>query len=171
MKSSILDAGRLGGLQSGQAGSIDHAILNAVRDRSGTVQLVVFRGRNDAGTATWGFDPGLDPGLDVDLGYWLVRTQLPTYRALTKLGINLLTHIELGPREVVAFKEGTRRLLEEVVAVREAGEAAPDADRDVWILSNLTTFFEDALEPMMNEILPNRLARAEARARRQQTLT
>jgi hypothetical protein len=142
----------------------------AVEDAGGDVRLVIFRGQNDAGDASWGFDPGLDPSLDHELGYWLVKTQLPTYRALAKQGVIMLTHIELDAREVEAFRSGTARLLEEVVAERESGEAGPDADRDVWILSTLTTFFEAAFDQMVERVLPNALARVEARARRMQTM-
>lgn len=168
---SRLDEMRLEALRTGEAGSIDHAILNAVQERHGDVRLVVFRGMNDLGTARWAFAPGLDPAHDAELGYWLVRTQLPTYRALTKLGVMMLAHIELGPREVAAFRDGTRRLLDEVVADREAGQGGADADRDVWILSNLTTFYEKRFGEMMGQVLPAALARIEARMRRVPTMT
>ncbi len=168
---SRLGTQRLHDLRAGHPGGLDHAILNAVESRHGDVRLVIFRGRDDSGEYSWGFDPQLDSQHDEELGYHLVRTQLPTYRALVKQGVALLAHIELGTREVEAFERGTRRLLEEVIAERETGRGGPDVDRDVWILGNLTSFFEGEVEEVVEDVLPRALARLDARSRRMQTLT
>jgi hypothetical protein len=134
------------------------------RAKDAKAQLMIFRGRDDLGDASWGFDDDLGENAAMELGRLLVESQLYAYRRLASVGVLCIVHTDLGFREVNALREGTRVLLEEME------RAAADAtDPTTLALSQLDTwalkyFFSVTMARLVAETLPNLMPMIEQRA-------
>jgi len=153
----------------GQTGiPLDQEVLDAARRRSGEDQIVVVRGKGQGG-GSWAFDEGLSELEAEELGYQLVRDQLPTYRRLVAAGVFALMHVDWGVAECRAYTEASKRLLGELeessipeFSAQNAEHAAVDrADR--WILKHLTFFFGEPLEAVFERVLSTQLPKLESR--------
>jgi hypothetical protein len=136
------------------------------RAKEAKAQLMIFRGRNDLGDASYGFDDRLDERSTLELGRLLVESQLHSYRKLAAAGVLCIVHTDLGFREVSALREGSRLLLEEVGATLDS-EAKGDqalARVDEWALRNFSYFFSVSMARLLAETLPNLMPIIEQRA-------
>jgi hypothetical protein len=156
---------RLNGLRAVMEPSpLDLEIIARAKDAK--AQLMIFRGQDDLGNASWGFDDSLDENATMELGRLLVESQLYAYRRLASVGVLCIVHTDLGFREVNALREGTRVLLEEI----ENAEATDDptaqalAQLDTWALKNFSYFFSVTMARLVSETLPNLMPMIEQRA-------
>jgi hypothetical protein len=147
---------------------LDRALLAAVRAVNDPHQLVVFRARSDDGAGSWSFDPTLTRVEADELGYRLAIGQLPTYRRMVAAGVFAVVHVEFGQQEIDALTAGSRRALDELEAGSipeemraEEGVAVLRVDR--WILHDLTMFFTESFDQVLQTVLPLQLPRLEER--------
>ncbi len=165
----VIDRQRLFALRHDPAESaIDQALLREVRAREGRARVLLYRGRNDDGSATWGFDDELTDAEARELGYFLIKSQVPSYRHLIARGVLVLMHVDLGFREVDALRQGTAAVLAELERRSNPNHnlesaAAAVIRADIWILKHLTFFFSLGLAKAVEETLPGVLPMLEQR--------
>ena len=148
--------------EAASASALDRQILDAVRTRNGRVKVLCIRGCNDDDSGHWRFDADLSDAETEDLGYLLVRSQVPTYRRLLACGVFALIHAEWGPREAIAFRHGSERLRDELrlgqsSRAKLALDVDPVATIDRWMLQHLTFFLTLAASKVLSEFLPEKL--------------
>ncbi|WP_157596185.1 hypothetical protein [Plesiocystis pacifica] len=143
-----------------EANSVNATILDNAR--SARVQFTIFRGRDEAGLGSWGFDPDIDDASARELAYYLLRGQMQVYRGLVAAGLLLHLHVEWPTRELRAYQAALQRRRRELrEAVRAAGgpsHVEPIDLVDLWILRHMTLFFgvglDTLLDPFLAESLP-----------------
>ncbi len=146
-----------------EPGSIDTLVLERARASRARVKLGIFRGRNDAGTGSWGFADDVDDRTGRELGRLLMQAQLPVYRELHDMGWLLFAHVEWGARETEFLRQGARALAQSMMADR-----ARRTD-DIWLLRHLCFFFTTRYSRMLSGVLPEKLAMLEKLPRRRAT--
>lgn len=154
--------------QAPEVSDLDREILAKVRALPRADRVAVFRGKpRDAG-GSWGFADDLSEDERTELGYLLVRAELPTYRRLVAAGVFAIVHVEWGADEAPAYQQGTTRLLKELEA-KSIGEVEGDPEdvavstADRFILRHLNHFFDDGYDQVVRSMLLAHLATFEAR--------
>lgn len=152
--------------------SIDQSVLDEIRSRDGELCAFIFRGSSDDGVGSWGYDEELTGAEATELGYLLVRSELPTYRRMLAAGAFLHIHVEWGFVELESYQDGSRRLLEELEEEAESatGERAAILAIDTWMLQHLTFFFSLPLDHVLKIVLPQQLPLLERRVPRVKAL-
>lgn len=145
---------------------IETGLVDRVRTSSSPYPIVIFRGRNDDGTATWGFDEGLGPEDALALARMLVISHLPTHRCLLTHGSYVMVHTDFGSREADLLRRASKELLEER---REVVPSDADLraiyDADLWILRHLNFYFSLGFERVVEGVLPDKIPLIETRSR------
>jgi hypothetical protein len=95
-------------------GEIDKQIIWEIEQRKGRVRALMLRCRNDDGAVTWGFDESLREDEALELGYLLIKSQVPTYRSFVENGVQGHFVVELGDREARALNIGKMQLVAEL---------------------------------------------------------
>jgi len=134
-----LDADRLERMRSGDFVSmIDMEILQAVATRGGEVAVVVFDAADAAGNPLWTFDPKLDDELRIELGRWLLKSQVALYRELIRMKSSGLVGVGFGKLELAGFQRGTVRVATDLASELESAEPARAAqiEIDLWLLEH-----------------------------------
>jgi hypothetical protein len=149
------------------AGGIDEEIVEEVRRRGGAIPIAIFRGRGDTGEGSWGFSEDLTDSEVEELGYRLVVSQQATYRRLLENGVFLIVHVECGRRETPALKAGTSRRLselqQELADSTQTRRLDPVRRLDIWMLQNLTFFFNLELDAVLGDVLADKIPLLEQR--------
>lgn len=147
----------------------DQAILAAARAHHGKGQLLIFRAKTAAGEPAWDLSDELEPAELSELGLLLVRSQVPTLRALAKQGALVMVHVALSPRAAGALKRGTKEVLRELrmrsLSDGTMGDARDDAVRklDTWLLQHLSFYFGLSFERAMSGTIPDMVPLLEQR--------
>lgn len=154
--------------ESTEPGPIDMAICDQAWERAPGLHLTIFRGRDDGGEGSWAFAEGMDPETRGELTYLMLIHQMHVYRELIRAGLCLHLHVEWGEEEIWAFRAAARRRVEELERVLAEGpeSAKLPAQVDIWILRNLTFFFQLDLDTITKRLLPDKLALLERRMSR-----
>lgn len=158
---------RLEALRALRDGSeLDDSIQRAVATAARPVEMLILRGESDDGSGSWRFDEALDTQDCEELGYHLLRAQMPMYRELASQGVHLCVKVEWGPREMGGLDEGRRRLLREIEQAADAPSLS-SAERarhevDAWILRTFSYWLLSSLEDS-RAFLARSLERAAAR--------
>jgi hypothetical protein len=157
-----IDAHRLERMRTGDFVSrIDMEILHAVGTRGSGVAIVLF----DAATSTpddgWGFDPQLDDEQRLDLGLYLLRSQVSLYRELVRLGASGMVGVGFGSRELAAFQRGTVRIVTDLANELESATPARAAqiEVDLWLIEHAATWTGLPLDTYVDTKLPEEIAR------------
>jgi hypothetical protein len=121
-------------------GEIDREIIREVERYQGRVAALMLRCRDEAGQVSWGFDDELDDDECLELGYLLIRSQVPTYRRFVESGVQGHFVVELGPRETRALNTGK---MQRVAELGERLQRLPHDDPQgmvlmfqAWLLQN-----------------------------------
>jgi hypothetical protein len=153
--------------EQSSAGIIDQEIVEEVRRRRTEMPIAVFRGLADSGEIAWAFAEDLSDAEVDELAYRLVVSQQPTYRSLLEAGVFVIVHVECGRRETPSFRAGTaRRLAElrgELADMTQTRRLDPVRRLDIWMLQNLTFFFNLELESVLRDVLPDKIPLLEQR--------
>lgn len=157
----LVGKARLEELRAGAASSVDQEIVDHAR-AGDEEQLFVFRGRNDDGSGSWGFDGSLDDEEKAEVGLLLVKSQLSTYRQMVAAGVFALIHADWPKDAVAAYEDGTADLLAELEqsSIREVAAVRSQTARDMidrWILSQMTFFYTLPFEQVVREVLRQQL--------------
>jgi hypothetical protein len=161
-----IDAQRLERMRTGDFVSrVDMEILNAVGKRDGGVAIVVFDAVGAAPDAGWGFDPQLDDEQRMDLGLYLLRSQVSLYRELVRLGATGLVGVGFGSRELAAFQRGTARIVTELSEELEdaAPERAAHIEVDLWLIEHAATWTGLPLDSWLQSKLSDELRRRDGK--------
>ncbi|GAC1356580.1 MAG: hypothetical protein NVS3B10_08320 [Polyangiales bacterium] len=150
-----------------EPGPIDLEIRRQVQARAKKLQILVMRGRDDAGEGSWTLGPDLDDDEAEETFALLHRSQLPTYRRFLAAGVFMFVHAEFGARETHFFRRSADRVLAELQTKADStrfdeGERAV-ARLDAWSLRHLTFFFSLGIDKALGEVIPDNLAAFEAR--------
>jgi hypothetical protein len=138
-----LDYERLEGMRKGNFVSrVDLEILQAVADRPDHFSVVVFDARSVDGQPCWGFDPELEDEQRMELGRFLLRSQLSLYRQLVTMKIHGLIGVGFGSFELAAFQRGTVRIVTELTAELETASPgrAASIEIDLWLIEHAATW-------------------------------
>lgn len=138
------------------SGAIDDQMIREVKIHAPDI-LVFSRG---ADGSLWRFDHELSDAEYDELGFHLVRTQLPTWRRFALSGVVSYLHVGWSTREVLALENGKRRLLPEL----------SDA-LDSWIIDTMSTFLVSTLDDVIRDVVPLVARLKQARRARVQQLT
>ena len=139
---------------------VDRMILAAAD--TAPPDIMILRGKNDDGTGSWAFDGMLTTSECQELGYLLVRSQLPLWRALAKRGVYLFVKVEWGPHEIDAYLHGAQRVLDALDRKLEEEESAL-AVLDRWMIRNLSHWLLATFEDCRESFLPSVVKRSAAR--------
>ncbi len=149
---------------------VDRHLLEQMRQREGRVNAVVFRGRDDVGDGSWGFDPALDAHEADALALELLRGMVLVYRAFVESGVCVHAHADWGPAEARAFRVANGTLVAELGQQLEHGQLGPvqrrEAEVELWTLRNLTFFFTLGFRTLVRSVLPEKLPMLETRTER-----
>ncbi len=161
-----LDAQRLERMRTGDFVSrLDMDILAAVGSRDGGIAVVVFDAASNTPEGGWSFDPQLDDEQRMDLGLYLLRSQVSLYRELVRLGGTGLVGVGFGSRELAAFQRGTARIVTELSDELEG--AAPDRaaqiEVDLWLIEHAATWTGLSLDTWLETKLVDELVRRDAK--------
>jgi hypothetical protein len=148
--------------QTTAQGEIDREIIREVERYDGRVAALMLRCRDEAGQVSWGFDDELDDDECRELGYLLIKSQVPTYRRFVESGVQGHFVVELGPRETRALNTGKMRRVSELGRLlHELTHDDPQAMVlmfQAWLLQNfmyrLHLTAEEALEIFLPRSLP-----------------
>ncbi len=116
--------------------SVDLEIVAMVDGVRTPGAVLVFRGRSDDGRGSWGLDERASDASAADLGYRLMRAQLPTFRRLLGLGIVGIVHTDITSRDATAMTGGAARLAGELVAGGAAHETDAAIVRDLVVTTD-----------------------------------
>lgn len=158
----VVGRARLEELRAGTASSVDQEIIDHASESAGEDQLFVFRGRNDDGSGSWGFDDSLSDEEKAEVGRLLVKSQLDTYRQMVAAGVFALVHADWPKDAVAAYEDGTAELLAELEqsSIREVDADPSETARDKidrWILSQMTFFYALPFEQVVRDVLRQQL--------------
>jgi hypothetical protein len=134
-----LDVARLERMQTGDFGSkLDQAIIAAVDEAPGTVDLVLFDARGADGEPVWGFDRDLDDVQRMEFGHQLLRSQILMYRELLRRGCSGLLGVGFGSFELAAFQRGTVRVVTDLAGERDevTGARGAELELDLWLIEH-----------------------------------
>lgn len=164
---------RLIELRRSAAGSpIDDECVRRVRRGRGRIRAVLFRGRNDDSSASWGFAEDLGPDEELELAQLLVRSMNVTRRRLMAAGVLVHMHTEFSFRDADLCKRATERVIDELEG--ELAERVSPATTllrlDLWALRHLTFYFTLAFDKVLSSVLPDKLPILERREHRVQEL-
>jgi len=152
------------------ASPVDLRILAEGKRRASEVALTIFRGLDDDGRGSWGFEPGVDEQTAQELAYYLLRDQLFLYRGLFDAGILLSFHVEWPNDELHAYRHALARLRDELNPNADSGvfgrERDDAASVDRWLLRHGVFFFHATLDKLIDEMLPEKWALMERRLAR-----
>ena len=158
-----LDLERLEGMRRGDFVSrVDVEILQAVAERRGPYSLVIFDARSVDGRPCWGFDAELEDEHRMELGRFLLRSQLSLYRQLVTMKVAGLVGVGFGSFELAAFQRGTVRIVTELSAELETAspERAAQIEIDLWLIEHAATWtglpFEDYVDKKLAEEITTR---------------
>jgi hypothetical protein len=161
-----LDAHRLERMRTGDFVSrLDMEILHAVGSRDEGLAIVVFDSANASAEGGWGFDPQLDDEQRMDLGLYLLRSQVSLYRELIRLGATGLVGVGFGSRELAAFQRGTVRIvtvLSEQLESAEGNQAA-EIEVDLWLIEHAATWTGLAFDTYFDTKLADEISRRDAK--------
>jgi hypothetical protein len=145
---------------------LDMEILAAVGGRGGGIAMVVFDAASSTVDGGWGFDPLLDDEQRMDLGLYLLRSQVSLYRELVRLGGTGLVGVGFGSRELAAFQRGTARIVTELVEELE-DDAPPDRaahiEVDLWLIEHAATWTGLSLDTWLDTKLVDEFMRRDAK--------
>jgi hypothetical protein len=143
---------------------IETGIVDRITASPRPYQIVVFRGRNDDETASWGFEEALGPDEARELARLLVISHLPTHRCMLTHGTWVMVHTDFGTREADLLRRASQEVLEEKKAMHPANEAQEAVrDADVWLLRHLNFYFSLGFERVIESVLPDKLPLIEMR--------
>lgn len=152
------------------ASPVDLRVLAEAKRRASEVKLTVFRGIDDEGRGSWGFEPGMDEDTAQELAYYLLRDQLFVYRSLFDSGLFLNFHVEWPNDELHAYRHALTRLRGELDPNANSGVFGTQQDDaasiDSWLLRHGVFFFHAPLDKLVREILPQKWALLERRLAR-----
>jgi hypothetical protein len=157
-----LDAHRLERMRTGDFVSrVDMEILHAVGTRGDSVAIVVFDAAGPDAEGGWGFDPQLADEQRMDLGLYLLRSQVALYRELVRLGGSGLVGVGFGSRELAAFQRGTARIVTELCEQLESAkpERAAHIEVDLWLIEHAATWTGLSLDAYVDTKLADELIR------------
>lgn len=142
-------------------GEIDKEIIREVERYEGRVAALMLRCRDEDGQVSWGFDDELGDDECLELGYLLIKSQLPTYRRFVENGVQGHFVVELGPRETRALNTGKMQ------RVAELGEQLQRLTQDesramvlmfqAWLLQNFMYRLHLSAEETLETFLPRSL--------------
>lgn len=143
-------------------GGIDKEIIREVMRYDGRVAALMLRCCDEAGQVSWGFDDALDDDECLELGYLLIKSQVPTYRRFVESGVQGHFVVELGQRETRALNTGKMQRVAELG--RQLQRLPHDDPRamvlmfQIWLLQNfmyrLHLTAAEALETFLPRSLP-----------------
>ena len=94
------------------------------------------------------------------MGYLLMKSHLPFYRALMQLGVLLFIYCDWEGRDYEVLKRGQERLLAE----RTVGSVHTAVQRlDAWTLRHLVFFFTNSVYKVLGSMLPDKIPLIEQR--------
>jgi hypothetical protein len=144
--------------------ALDQEILRQVRRRSGRIQMLMLRGQSDDRTGLWQIDPALSEAEAWELGYFLVRSQLPAHRRLLSAGVVAFLHVHFASRDVEAMRRGVDRLMAEMQAEPDLGDATSAIRKvDLWVLRHLSFYFSLSSAQVLHDVLPSKALLFESR--------
>jgi hypothetical protein len=138
-----IDAHRLERMRTGDFVSrLDMEIMHAVGSRPDGLAIVVFDAGNPGPDGGWGFDAQLEDEQRMDLGLYLLRSQVDLYRELVRLGATGLVGVGFGSFELAAFQRGTVRIVSELSDELESAtpERAAQIEVDLWLIEHAATW-------------------------------
>jgi hypothetical protein len=138
----LLDPERLEELRSHDSPNrIDGAIVEYFEDHD-KADLVVFDARGPDGTKLWGFGPELSDEQRMEVGFELLHSQLPMYRALAERGVGGLVGVGFGSFELAALQRGTIRLITDLAAELEDAVSARaiELEVDLWLMEHAASW-------------------------------
>ena len=168
-----LDAHRLERMRTGDFVSrLDMEILHAVGSRNEGLAIVVFDAANPSTEGGWGFDPQLDDEQRMDLGLYLLRSQVSLYRELIRLGATGLVGVGFGSRELAAFQRGTVRIVTDLSEQLESAEGnqAAEIEVDLWLIEHAATWTGLPFDTYFDTKLADEISRRDAKREEIQTL-
>lgn len=149
---------------------VDRQLLEQMQRREGRVTAVIFRGRDDHGAGSWGFDPSLDAHESDALALELLRGMVLVYRSFVESGVCVHAHADWGPAEARAFRVANASLVGELGEQLARGGLRPvqrrEAEVELWTLRNLTFFFTLGYRTLVRSVLPEKLPMLEQRTDR-----
>lgn len=161
-----LDAHRLERMRTGDFVSrLDMEILHAVGSRNEGLAIVVFDSANANTEGGWGFDAQLDDEQRMDLGLYLLRSQVSLYRELIRLGATGLVGVGFGSRELAAFQRGTVRIVTDLSEQLESaeGQQAAEIEVDLWLIEHAATWTGLAFDTYFDTKLADEISRRDAK--------
>jgi hypothetical protein len=161
-----LDAERLDRMREGDfASRVDLEILQEVAARGGDVAVVVFDAGGHEPEPAWAFDPDLDDEQRVELGRYLLTSQVQLYRELVRMKATGLVGVGFGSRELAAFQRGTVRIVTDLSEQRESAEPAEAAkfDVDLWLVEHAATWNGLPIDDYLATKLPGEVAERDAK--------
>jgi hypothetical protein len=155
-----LDALRAGDYES----PINDKLLVALDHVERPVHVIVFRAGGVTGQA-WAFEDSLTDEECVELGYFLIRSQLQLYVEAARRGVLTVIGVEFGPRELAAYERGTDRLADQLE--REIAEGADSSIGrfNLWLIDHIGLWTPLPLEQFLAERAPEAAATAERHQR------
>jgi len=149
---------------------VDRLLLEQMHAREGRICVVIFRGRNDEGSASWGFEEDLDSHQANDLALDLLRGMVLVYRSFFEAGVCVHAHADWGPVEARAFRDANGVLIGELGEKLQMETLTPvvrrQAELELWTLRNLTFFFTLGFSTLVGSVLPEKLPLLEMRTER-----
>lgn len=156
-----LDAERLERMRRGDFVSrVDMEILQAVASRGGKVAVVVFDASSTDRGASWAFDERLDDEQRMEIGRFLLGSQVTLYRELIRMKASGLVGVGFGSFELAAFQRGTVRVVTELSEELESAEPrrAAQLEVDLWLIEHAAKWTGLALAQYVATALADELA-------------
>ena len=161
---------RLLRLREGQFGSeINKKLLDAVDHADHPIHLIIFKA-GGAGTGNWGFAEDLSDEDAVELGYFLIRSQLRLYLEAARRGVFTVVGVEFGDRELAAYDRGTDKLAAELEREISDGADSTVGRFNLWLIDHIGLWSSLLLEDFLDQRAPEATATAERHQRQIQRL-
>ena len=139
---------------------VERWLIEQIQQRGERARVVLFRAVNDKRERVWQFDPALSEDQLQEGGYVMSKALVPFHRRMLASGVVLMVHTDWGLRECYAMRQGIRRLVQELDAVRDR-DAVEEADR--WLLSHMLLHVALGLDHVTTSLLPTHMTMIERR--------